>query len=152
MTKEPFNVYNGTQTTLSDVVENTKRVGDEQNASLPAAENTRGYVEAFFAVSRTDEGSPLPVGTYLDKLAPQIPADAKLLSGLVDAVEAKAGSGTLAVEINGESVSITTAGQTVLSEAQLAAMRSATASDIEFVVATDTITAGAVRVRIEYLR
>jgi hypothetical protein len=150
MTKEAYDVYQGEQTTLGDVAQAVKADGHEENPSLKATETREGYIEAFFSVDRHG-GSPLAVGTYQDANAPALPANAIPTRAIVVGKVAKAGSGTLKVQLGGSDVAtVTTAVQQTITD--LDAFASASEQTIDFDVSSDTITAGAVRVRLYYLR
>jgi hypothetical protein len=150
MTREAYNVYQGDLTTLEEVAEATKAVGHEQNVSLGATESAEGYVDAFFSVAQAG-GSPLAIGDYLDESAPQLPANAIITRILISVKEAKAGAGTLKAQLGGVDLATLTAVDT-LQVADPGSFQSASAQDIGFEVSAGTLTAGAVRVRISYLR
>lgn len=148
MSKTAYNPFtSGDVTSLEEVVAAGAVAGHEQNASLKATESMEGYIEAFYSVSRNGGA----VGTYEDANSFDLPANAIPTEILYEVTEAKAGSGTLTLKLGGTSVATITA-KDVAKHADPGSFRSATASAIEFAVTSDTITAGAVRVRIKYLR
>lgn len=148
MPLEAYNPYtNADVTSLEEVVTATKAVGHEKNSSLKATEHMEGYIEAFYAVSR-DGGA---VDAYEDAQSFDLPANAIPTEVLVDVTEAKVGSGTLTVKVGSTTVAtVTSAGTSFY--ASPGGLRSSSAQAITFNVTTDVITAGAVRVRIKYLR
>lgn len=147
MIKTPFNHYQGTQTTLAAVALATAEEGHEQNASFKATETVEGYLETFFAVDR-DGGA---VASYGNPDAPVLPANSIPTRVMIEVLEAKAGSGTLTAKLGSSTLAtITSAGVTY--HATPGSLISTSAQSLTFAVTSDVITAGAVRIRLNYLR